>query len=113
MSDHRYEFQTPLQAIQLAAAIGTLAGRGGNGISDKFRQGIGLDDFDVVTDEDGNAAVRAGKYLSDNIYADVTIGSQGKSEINLNLDINPTTTARGSFATSGETSIGIFVEKDY
>lgn len=104
---------TPLQAIQLAAAIGTLAGRGGNGISDKFRQGIGLDDFDVVTDEDGNAAVRAGKYLSDNIYADVTIGSQGESEINLNLDINPTTTARGSFATSGETSIGIFVEKDY
>lgn len=104
---------SPLQAVQLAAAVGTLAGRGGGGLIDNFRQNIGLDDFDVTTDEEGNAAVRAGKYLSDNVYTDVTVSSDGSTEINLNLDITDQITAKGTAGASGETSIGIFFEKDY
>ena len=104
---------SPLQAVQLAAAVGTLAGKGGGGMIDSFRQGIGLDDFDVTTDEDGNAAVRAGKYLSDNIYTDVTVSSDGSTEINLNLDITDQITAKGTVDAAGDTSIGVFFEKDY
>ncbi|MGJ8612077.1 MAG: translocation/assembly module TamB domain-containing protein, partial [Octadecabacter sp.] len=72
-----------------------------------------LDDLDFVTDEDGNAGVRAGKYLSENVYTDVTIGSDGTTEINLNIDIDRNFTARGSASTDGETSVGIFFERDY
>lgn len=104
---------SPLQAVQLAAAVGTLAGKGGGGLIDNFRQGIGLDDFDVTTDDEGNAAVRAGKYLSDNVYTDVTIASDGSTEINLNLDITDQLTAKGTVDAGGETSIGIFFERDY
>lgn len=104
---------SPLQAVQLAAAVGTLAGRGGGGLIDNFRQNIGLDDFDVTTDADGNAAVRAGKYLSENIYTDVTVSSDGSTEVNLNLDITDDITAKGTVDVDGETSIGIFFEKDY
>ncbi len=104
---------SPLQAVQLAAAVGTLAGRGGGGLIDNFRQGIGLDDFDITTDEDGNAAVRAGKYLSENVYTDVTVSSDGSTEINLNLDITDEITAKGTVDADGETSIGIFFERDY
>jgi len=104
---------SPLQAVQLAAAVGTLAGRGGGGLIDNFRSGIGLDDFDVTTDENGNAAVRAGKYLTDNLYTDVTIGSDGTTEINLNLDITDEITAKGTAGADGDTSIGIFFERDY
>jgi translocation and assembly module TamB len=104
---------SPLQAVQLAAAVAELAGRGGGGLIDGFRSGIGLDDFDVTTDDEGNAAVRAGKYLSDNIYTDVTIGSDGTTEINLNLDITDEITAKGTAGADGETSVGIFFERDY
>ncbi len=104
---------SPLQAVQLAAAVGTLAGRGGGGIIDNFRANIGLDDFDVTTDADGNAAVRAGKYLSENVYTDVTINSEGDTEINLNLDITSEITAKGTVDADGETSIGVFFERDY
>ena len=104
---------SPLQAIQLASAVGTLAGRGGGSVIDNFRQGLGLDDFDVTTDADGNAAVRAGAYISENVYTDVTVSSDGSTEINLNLDITNDVTAKGSVDADGETSIGIFYEKDY
>ncbi len=104
---------SPLQAVQLAAAVGTLAGRGGGGLIDGFRQDLGLDDFDVTTDEDGNAAVRAGAYLSENVYTDVTINAEGDTEINLNLDITDEITAKGTVDQDGETSLGVFFERDY
>ena len=103
---------SPLQAIQLASAISTLAGRGG-GALDRLRSNIGLDDFDVTTDDEGATAVRAGKYLSENVYTDVTITSEGSTEINLNLDITSEITAKGSVDQEGDTSVGVFFERDY
>ena len=103
---------SPLQAVQLASAISTLAGRGG-GTLNNFRESIGLDDFDVTTDDDGNAAVRAGAYLSENVYTDVTVTSTGETEINLNLDITNEITAKGSVDQDGATSVGVFFERDY
>ncbi|MDB9808499.1 translocation/assembly module TamB domain-containing protein, partial [Yoonia sp.] len=104
---------SPLQAVQLAAAVSTLAGRGGGGLINSFREGIGLDDFDVTTDDDGNAAVRAGKYLSDNVYTDVTVSSDGTTDLSINLDITNQVTAKGTVNNDGETSIGIFFQRDY
>ncbi len=106
---------SPLQAVQLASAVATLAGTGGanGGIVGNLREGLDLDDLDFVTNDDGTAAVRAGKYISDNVYTDVTVGSNGTSEININIDIDQNFTARGSVASDGETSVGIFFERDY
>ncbi|MBI1416036.1 MAG: hypothetical protein GC146_02330 [Limimaricola sp.] len=104
---------SPLQAVQLASAVATLAGRGGSGIIDNLRKGIGVDDIDLTSDASGNAAVRVGKYLTDKVYTDVTIGSDGTSTINLNLDVTPTITATGSAASDGTTGLGIFYQKDY
>ncbi len=103
---------SPLQAVQLASAISTLAGRGGGALN-RLRESVGLDDFDVTTDDEGETAVRAGKYLSDNVYTDVTITSEGGTEINLNLDITDEITAKGSVDQDGETGVGIFFERDY
>ncbi len=104
---------SPLQAVQLASAVATLAGRGGGSVVDRLRSGLDLDDLDFTTAEDGTAAVRAGKYISDNVYTDVTVGADGTTEINLNIDIDRNFTARGSVASDGETSVGIFFERDY
>ncbi|WP_439142052.1 translocation/assembly module TamB domain-containing protein [Pseudooctadecabacter sp.] len=104
---------SPLQAVQLASAVATLAGSGNGGVINSFRQDLDLDDLDIITDEDGNAAVRAGKYLSENVYTDVTVGAGGTSEINLNIDIDRNFTARGTVTSDGETSVGLFFERDY
>ncbi|HMQ28799.1 MAG TPA: translocation/assembly module TamB domain-containing protein, partial [Acidimicrobiales bacterium] len=69
-----------LQAAQLASAVAELSGRGGSGVMNRLRENFGLDDLDVTTGEDGNAAVRAGRYLSENVYTEATVGSDGKSD---------------------------------
>ncbi|SNR33104.1 DUF490 domain-containing protein [Paracoccus sediminis] len=102
---------SPLQAAQLANAIAVLAGRGGEGIIGNLRNQVGLDDLDLATDDDGNVQVRAGKYLSDNLYTDVAVGADGKSTLNLNLDVTNSLTARGSVGSDG--TLGIYFERDY
>ena len=101
------------QAVRIAAAVNTLVGRGGTGIVDRLRTGIGLDDFDVQTAADGSTELRFGKYIGENLYTDVTVNSEGSTDVNLNLDITPQVTARGTVGTDGNTSLGIFFEKDY
>jgi translocation and assembly module TamB len=103
---------SPLQAAQLASAVATLAG-GGQGVVGSLRENFGLDDLDISTDASGNAAVRAGRYLSENLYTDVTIGSDGGAQINLNLDVSRSVTVRGGAGSDGEASVGIYYERDY
>ncbi|MEL7133382.1 MAG: translocation/assembly module TamB domain-containing protein, partial [Pseudomonadota bacterium] len=101
------------QALQLASAVASLAGAGGEGIVSQLRGGFGLDDLDVSSDEDGNTAVRAGRYLSENVYTDVTVGGKDGPEVSLNIDLTPNITARGTVGADANTGIGIFIEKDY
>lgn len=102
-----------LQALRLAAAVRTLAGKGGDGIVGNLRKNFGLDDLDLTTNEDGEASLSVGKYISENIYTDVNVGADGDTEINLNLTISPSVTARGTVGSDGESTIGIYFERDY
>ncbi|SFR45829.1 translocation/assembly module TamB domain-containing protein [Litoreibacter janthinus] len=101
------------QAVQLAVAIRTLSGKSGLGITDRLRENLGVDDLDIGTDAEGNTEAKVGKYISDNIYTDVTVKSDGESQINLNLEVSPSVTVRGRLGSDGDTGIGIFYEKDY
>ncbi len=103
---------TPLQAIQLASAIATLAGRGGGGLIEGFRDTIGIDNLDITTDAGGNAALQAGVYLSEQVYTEAVVSSD-KTTINLNFDVSRDVTIRGSVSTEGETALGIYFERDY
>ncbi|GAA3867454.1 translocation/assembly module TamB domain-containing protein [Celeribacter arenosi] len=103
---------TAIQAAQMAAAISTLTG-GGGGLVGNIRDSFGLDDLDLTTSEEGDASLRVGKYLSEKVYTDVTIDSNGRSEINLNLDATDNVTIKGTLGSDGETGLGVFFEKDY
>jgi translocation and assembly module TamB len=103
---------TPLEVAQLASAINRLRG-GGGGVFGFARDALGVDDLSVATDEDGNTAVTAGRYISERVYTDLTVGSDGTSEIELNYEINSTLTARGRFDNEGETGIGLAFERDF
>lgn len=101
------------QALQLANAVATLAGRGGVGVISNLRTGFGLDDLDVTTAESGATAVRAGKYISENVYTDVTAASDGTADVSINLDLTDNLTVKGTAGSDSNTGIGIFFEKDY
>jgi len=102
------------QVAQLAAAAAELAGGGGGpGILSQLRGATGLDDLDIITQEDGSAGVRAGKYLDDNIYLDVQTGADGTTRAEIRLDLSDYVTARGSVESDGNSTIGLFYERDY
>jgi len=107
------EHISAIQAAQLASAVATLAGKGGEGVVGRLRRGFGLDDLDVSTDAAGNASVRAGRYLTENVYTDVTVGADGRSAVRLNIDVGPALTLRGTASSDGRTGIGLFFERDY
>lgn len=102
---------SPVQALQLVDALSGVAG--GQGIIGGLRTRLGVDDLDLSTDAEGNASLRLGRYISENIYTDAEIGADGAADLSLNLDLGPDITARGSFSTDGNSSIGLFFERDY
>jgi translocation and assembly module TamB len=101
------------QAAQLAGAVATLAGRGGAGIVSRLRTGLGLDNLDIATGDDGTTSLTAGKYLSRNLYTEIEVDEGGRSEISLNLDISPSLTVRGRVDSDGDNGLGLFFERDY
>ena len=101
------------QAVQLASTVATLTGRGGDGLVSRLRSSFGLDDLDVQTGENGNLALKAGKYLTSNVYTDITVGGDGTTELNLNLDLSKHAKVRGTVEAAGNTGIGVYFERDY
>lgn len=101
------------QIAQLAAAAAELAGGANTSLLNNLRQSTGLDQLDVVTDSEGNAAVQAGRYIEDNIYLGVEAGAQGTTRGTVNIDITENLTARGAVGSDGNSSLGLFFERDY
>jgi translocation and assembly module TamB len=104
---------SPLQALQLANAVATLAGRGGEGVISRLRRGVGLDNLDVRLDANGVASITAGKYLTEKVYSEFTVDQLGKSQINLNLDLSKSIILRGRLESDGASGLGVFLEKDF
>jgi translocation and assembly module TamB len=101
------------QIAQLAAAAAELAGGGNSSLLGSLRSATGLDDLDIVTDSEGNAAVRAGRYIQDNIYLGVEAGAGGTARGTINLDVTDELKARGAVGSDGDSSLGLFFERDY
>ena len=107
-----FETLSLFQAAQLASSLATLTGRS-EGLMERLRRNIGLDDLDVRTDEDGETSIRLGRYLTEQIYTDVEVSPEGKSEVSINIDLSPSLTARGRVDNQGRASVGLFFERDY
>ena len=104
---------SPLQIAQLAAAAADLAGGSETSLLGNLREAVGLDELDIVTDAEGNAAVRAGTYIQENVYLGVEAGARGTTRGTINLDITEDLKARGSVGSDGDSSLVVFYEKDY
>ena len=80
---------------------------------DRLRGALGAADLDVTQTADGATALSFGTYIGENAYTDVTTSSDGDAEVNLKIDLTDTVTVKGSADNSGDTSLGIFFERDY
>lgn len=104
---------SPLQLARLAGAAAELVGGGGGGLVDSLRGAAGLDDLDVVTDDQGNVAVQAGTYIQDNVYLGVQAGAGGQTRVTINLDVTDDLKVTGAAGQNGESALGVYYEKDY
>ena len=68
---------------------------------------------EVWFDDDGEVGVTAGKFLSRDTYADVTLDEEGEAEVSITVDLTDDLTVRGSVNDRGETGFGLFFERDY
>jgi translocation and assembly module TamB len=107
---------TPLQALQLAHALDVLAGRRGFDLIDHTRRMLGLDlleirDLGVEMDE---AALRAGKYLAENVYIEVEQGLGPESgRASLQWEITPNITIQTEVGINAEAGAGVLWKWDY
>jgi translocation and assembly module TamB len=109
---NQYASLSPLKVAQLASSLARLRGGGGKS-SGKIRDTLGVDSIDLSEDEDGNAQVGAGTYVSENIYTDISVNTKGESELNINLDVSSNLKVKGTVDSTGSSGLGLFFERDY
>ncbi|WP_037310847.1 translocation/assembly module TamB domain-containing protein [Ruegeria halocynthiae] len=109
---NRFSELSPFIIAQMAASLAQLSGAGGDATKG-LREATGLDTVDIGASEGGAGRLGAGAYLSDNLYTDFTVNTEGDTEVNLNLDVTDSFTVRGTVDGRGETGVGVFFERDY
>ncbi|KIC43689.1 hypothetical protein RA28_18780 [Ruegeria sp. ANG-S4] len=109
---NRFSELSPFVIAQMAASLAQLSGAGGDATKG-VRDATGVDTIDIGATEGGAGRLGAGAYLSDNLYTDFTVNTEGDTEVNLNLDVTDSFTVRGTVDGRGETGLGIFFERDY
>ncbi|MFA3918594.1 translocation/assembly module TamB domain-containing protein [Ruegeria hyattellae] len=109
---NRFSQLSPLVLAQMATSLAQLSGAGGDATKG-LRESTGLSNVDVGAEESGAGRFGAGAYLSDELYTDFTVNTEGETEVNLNLDVTDSITLKGSVDNTGSTGIGVFFERDY
>ncbi|MCG7518663.1 translocation/assembly module TamB domain-containing protein [Ruegeria sp. Ofav3-42] len=109
---NRFSELSPFVIAQMAASLAQLSGAGGDATKG-LRESTGLDTVDIGATEGGAGRLGAGAYLSDNLYTDFTVNTEGDTEVNLNLDVTDNFTVKGTVDGRGETGVGVFFSRDY
>ncbi|MBB4210132.1 autotransporter secretion inner membrane protein TamB [Rhodothalassium salexigens DSM 2132] len=107
---------SPFEALQLAQAVAALTQSGGAGFMDTTRRGLGLDRLALgsASEEDGGATtVTGGKYLTDNIYVELTTSASGDSTGRVEVDITPTLSLATELRSNLDNNLSIRWSWDY
>ena len=111
--DKKLEEISAVQAIQLAAAVRTLTS-GGTSLLGRTRGALGLDTLDVGGSESGGASVKAGKYLSENVYLEVESGiTDASSKVRVEMDLTPQISVETQVDQDSNSAFGINWKFDY
>jgi translocation and assembly module TamB len=104
---------SPFQIARLAA-VATQVGGGEGGLLNQLRASTGLDNLDIVVDDEGGPALAAGRYISENVYVGVQQGATAESSrVTIDLEITKDLKARAGVSPGGGSSLGIYYEREY
>jgi translocation and assembly module TamB len=103
------------EAAQLALALRDLTGRGGGADVLGFaRRTLGVDVLRVDTTADGDAAVEAGKYVTDEVYVGVKQGAKPESSgVEVEVEVTPNITVESETTSEGANKSGVRFQLDY
>ena len=108
---------TPLQALQLAAALKEmLGGKQGFDPLKYTRNLLGVDRLEVIQSQtdSGGSAISAGKYINDNIYLEVEKGiGTGSGKASVTWELTPNITVETDVGENAEKGMGINWKYDY
>ncbi|MDA5192414.1 translocation/assembly module TamB domain-containing protein [Govanella unica] len=105
-----------LEAVQLASAVTSLASGGGFDVFGKARGILGLDRLSVGSNEaEGmGTAVTGGKYLTRDIYLEVTTDtSTGESKATVRYDVTRKLQVEAGVGAADNSSVGVRWKEDY
>ena len=108
---------SPIQAVQLAAALNSLRGSGG-GLNPlgKLRQAAGIDrlKFNGADKTTGRGpSVGAGKYISSNIYVEVTTDARGFTATQIEIGLTKVLRLLSQVSSFGGSNISVRYSRDY
>lgn len=103
---------SPLKIAQVAASIVRLQG-GGEGGLQTARDTTGADSVSLAEDSGGLPSLGLGGYVADNVYTDLSVNSQGDTELNINLGVTDNLTLKGTVDSFGDSGVGIFFDREY
>ena len=105
------------QAARLGMAAAALAGlKTGEGmmVLDRARSGLGLDRLSIGADEQGDAVLEGGRYLSERVYLGARQGTRaGETQGVLRIEVTPQIRLEADVGASGGTRGGGAFEKEY
>lgn len=106
---------TPFQALQLVQAVNVLRG-GGLDFMGRTRQLLGIDQLEITQqgEELEGATVKAGKYLSEDVYFKVEQGvASGSGKVSVEWEITPNITVETEAGVNAEGGAGVKWKWDY
>jgi translocation and assembly module TamB len=102
-----------LQALSLAAAARELA-LGGTSILGRARGSLGLDSLDFTGGGDGDGAVKAGKYIREDVFVEVESGiGEAGNKARVEWELTPNISVESSVDEESNSAFGLNWKFDY
>jgi translocation and assembly module TamB len=105
----------PIEAGKLALAVNKLRSSGGGfDAFGEIRNILKIDTLDVVSDQDGESRVRAGKYLNDDVYVEVERGAADETgRARVEIELLPNLSLEADTSEDANSGVGFKWKFDY
>lgn len=108
----------PVETLQIAEALASLSGIGpfgGQGVTGRLRQALGLDLLNIDPDlENGGGELTVGKYVTDGVFVSATQDAQGRNgSVRVEYEVTDNITVETELAQDGEQTVSANWKRDF
>lgn len=108
----------PVETLQIAEALASLSGVGpfgGQGVTGRLRQALGLDLLNIDPDlENGGGALTVGKYVADGVFISATQDAQGRNgSVRVEYEVTDNISVETELAQDGDQTVSANWKRDF